>query len=125
MFVVYMYDVACMPHLINDVFITDPILMDDVNNIVKHMDKLHPNTIEQLILKLRIAIDPILISKPSGWAVPFAILVELKKKGCKEPEVLSKRYFARKLAETANEIKSNDDKKKLRNVVRLLDDGSE
>ena len=89
------------------------------------MDKLHPSTIEQLILKLRIAIDPKLVSKPSGWAVPLAILVELEKKGCKDPEVLSKRYFARKLAETANEIKSNNDKKSLRNVVHLLDDGSE
>ena len=105
-------------------FITDPILLDDVNNIAKHMDTLCPNTIERLTLKLRIAIDPKLVSKPD-WAVPLAILVELKKKGCKEPEVLSKSYFARKLAETANEIKSKDDKKKLFNVVHLLDDESE
>ena len=118
----FMYDVEC--HIINDVFITDPILPDDVNNITKHMDKLEPSTIEQLTLKLGITLDPQLISKPD-WAVPLAILVELKKKGCKEPEALSKRYFARKLAETANEIQSKDDKKKLHNVVRLLDDGSE
>ena len=117
------YDVAY--HLINDVFITDPILIDDVNNIAKHMDKLHPSTIEQLTSKLGIALDPKLMSKPSGWAVPLAILVELEKKGCEEPEVLSKRHFARKLAETANEIQSKEDKNKLRNVVRLLDDGSE
>ena len=118
----FMYDVAC--HLINDVFITDPILPDDVNNIIKHMDKLEPSTIEQLTLKLGITLDPQLMPKPD-WAVPLAILVELKKKGCEEPEVLSKRYFARKLAETANEIQSKADKENLHNVVRLLDDGSE
>ena len=120
----FMYDVVC--HL-NDVFISDPILLEDVYNIAKHMDKLHPNTIEQLALKFGIALDPKLMSKPrpSGWAVPLAILVELEKKGCEEPEALSKRYFARKIAETANEIQSKEDNKKLRNVVRLLDDGSE
>ena len=118
-----MYDVAY--HIINDVFITDPILLDDVNNITKHMDKLEPSTIEQLTSKLGIALDPQLMSKPTGWAVPLAILVELEKKRCKEPEALSKRYFARKLAETANEIQSKEDKENLHNAVRLLDDGSE
>ena len=112
-------------HYINDVFITDPILLDDVYNIAKHMDKLEPSTIEQLTLKLGIALDPKLTSKLTGWKVAMTILMELEKKGCEDPEVLSKRYFARKIAETANEIKSKDDKKKLRNVVRLLDDGSE
>ena len=65
------------------------------------------------------------MSKLTGWKVAMAILMELEKKGYEDPEVLSKRYFARKIAETANEILSKDDKKKLRNVVRLLDDGSE
>ena len=122
-FVVYVYDVAC--HLINDVFITDLILLEDVYNIAKHMDKLEPSTIEQLTSKLGIALDPKFLSKPSGWAVPLAILMELEKKGCEEPEVLSKRYFARKIAETANEIKSKEEEKKLCNVVRLLDDRCE
>ena len=112
-------------HLINDVLITDPILPDDVNIIIKHMDKLDPSTIEQLTSKLGITLDPRLMSKLTGWKVAMAILMELEKKGCEEPEILSKRYFARKIAETANEIQSKDDKKKLRNVVRLLDDGSE
>ena len=113
-------------HFINDVFITDPaILLDDVYNIAKHMDKLHPITIEQLAFKLGIALDPKLMSKLTGWKVAMAILMELEKKGYEDPEVLSKRYFARKIAETANEIQSKDDEKKLRNVVRLLDDGSE
>ena len=112
-------------HLINDVFITDPILLDDVYNIAKHMDKLHPITIEQVAFKLGIALDPKLMSKLTGWKVAMAILMELEKKGYEDPEVLSKRYFARKIAETANEIQSKDDKKKLHNVVRLLDDGSE
>ena len=106
------------------IFISDPILLDDVYNIAKHMAKLHPSTIEQLTLKLGIALDPKLMSKP-GWAVPLAILVELEKKGCEDPDVLSKRYFARKIAETTDEIQSKEDKKELRNVVRLLDDGSE
>ena len=118
----FMYDVVC--HF-NDVFISDPILFDDVYNIAKHMDKLEPSTIEQLTSKLGIALDQKLMSKPSGWAVPLAILVELEKKQCEEPEALSKRSFARKIAETANEIHSKKDKKKLRNVVRLLDDESE
>ena len=112
-------------HLINDVFITDPILLEDVYNIAKHMDKLEPSTIEQLAFKFGIALDPKLMSKLTGWKVAMAILMELEKKGYEDSEVLSKRYFARKIAETANEIQSKDDKKKLRNVVRLLDDGSE
>ena len=121
----FMYDVAC--HLINDVFITDPILTDDVTNrIIKHMDKLDTSTIEQLTLKLGIALDPKLMSKlTDGWKVAMAILMKLEKKGCKEPEVLSKRYFARRIAETANEIQSKEDKEKLHNVAYLLDDGSE
>ena len=123
MFVVYVYNVAC--HVINNVFITDPILPDDVNSIAKYMDKLHPSTIEQLALKLGITLDPKLMSKLTGWKVAMAILMELEKKGYEDPEVLSKRYFARKIAETANEIQSKDDKMKLRNVVRLLADGSE
>lgn len=123
MFVVYVYNVAC--HVINNVFITDPILPDDVYNIAKHMDKLEPSTIEQLALKLGITLDPKLMSKLTGWKVAMAILMELEKKGYEDPEVLSKRYFARKIAETAIEIQSKDDKKKLHNVVRLLDDGSE
>ena len=60
------------------------------------------------------------MSKLTGWKVAMAILMELEKKGYEDPEVLSKRYFARKIAETANEIQSKDDKMKLRNVVRLL-----
>ena len=112
-------------HLNNDVFITDPILLDDVYNIAKHMDKLHPITIEQLAFKLGIALDSKLMSKLTGWKVAMAILMELEKKGYEDPEVLSKRYFARKIAETANETQSKDDKKQLRNVARLLDDGSE
>ena len=123
MFVVYVYNVAC--HVINNVFITDPILPDDVNSIAKYMAKLHPSTIEQLALKLGITLDPKLMSKLTGWKVAMAILMELEKKGYEDPEVLSKRYFARKIAETANEIQSKDDKMKLRNVVRLLADGSE
>ena len=123
MFVVYVYDVAC--HVINNVFITDPILPDDVNSIAKYMAKLHPSTIEQLALKLGITLDPKLMSKLTGWKVAMAILMELEKKGYEDPEVLSKRYFARKIAETAIGIQSKVDKKKLHNVVRLLVDGSE
>ena len=119
----FMYDVAC--HIINDVFITDPILPDDVYNIAKHMDKLHPSTFEQLTLKLGIALDPKLMSKLTGWKVAMAILMELEKKGCEDPEKICKGHFARKVAETANEIRSKEDKEKLHNVVRLLDDGSE
>ena len=107
------------------ILFVDPILLDDVYNIAKYLDNLDYSTIKQLTLKLGIVIDPKLISKSSGWAVPLAILVELEKKGCEEPEVLSKRYFARKIAETTNEIHLKKDKMKLRNVVRLLDDGSE
>ena len=107
------------------ILFVDPILLDDVYNIAKYLDNLDYSTIKQLTLKLGIALDPILMSKPSGWAVPLAILVELEKRGCKEPEALSKRSFARKIAETANEIHLKKDKTKLRNVVRLLDDGSE
>ena len=105
--------------------ITDPILPDDVNIIIKHMDKLDPSTIEQLTSKLGITLDPRLMSKLTGWKVAIAILMELEKKGCEEPEILSKRYFARKIAETANEIQSKEDKEKLHKFVRLLDDGSE
>ena len=114
-----------MAYHLNDVFITDPILPDDVNIIIKHMDKLDPSTIEQLTSKLGITLDPRLMSKLSGWKVAMAILMELEKKGCEEPEILSKRYFARKIAETANEIQSKEDKEKLHKFVRLLDDGSE
>ena len=119
----FMYDVAC--HIINDVFISDPILLDDVYNIAKHMDKLDPSTFEQLTLKLGIALDPKLMSKLTGWKVAMAILMELEKKGCEDPEEICKRHFARRIAETENEIQSKDDKKKLHSVVRLLDDGSE
>ena len=121
----FMYDVACRTLLMMYIFITDPILPDNVNSIAKYMAKLHPSTIEQLALKLGITLDPKLMSKLTGWKVAMAILMELEKKGYEDPEVLSKRYFARKIAETANEIQSKDDKKKLHNVVRLLDDGSE
>ena len=117
----FMHDVAC--HVINDVFITDPIQLEDAYNIAKHMDKLEPSTIEQLTLKL--GIDQKLMSKLTGWKVAMAILMELEKKGYEDPEVLSKRYFARRIAETENEIQSEDDKKKLCNVVHLLHDGSE
>ena len=105
--------------------ITDPILLDDVYNIIEHMGKLEPSTVEQLTLNLEIVIDPKLMPKLTGWRVAMAILMELEKKGCEDPVVLSKRYFARKIAETASEIQSKDEKKKLHNVVRLLDDGSE
>ena len=117
--------VWCACHLINDVFITDQILLDDVYNFAKHMDKLHPSTIEQLTLKLGITLDAELMPKLTGWAVPLAILMELEKKRCKDPEEICKRHLVRKIVETANEIQSKDDKKELRNVVRLLDDRCE
>ena len=114
-----------MPHYINDIFITDPIQLEDAYNITKHMDKLDPSTIEQLTLKLGIALDPKLMPKLTGWKFAMAILMELEKKGYEDPEVLSKSYFARKLAETANEIQSKEDKENLHNVIHLLDDESE
>ena len=62
----------------------------------------------------------------TGWKLPMAILMEYEKLNAvakrRGSDSFSKGFFARKLAETANEIQLDSDREILRDVVRLLHD---
>ncbi|XP_019862328.1 PREDICTED: uncharacterized protein LOC109590928 [Amphimedon queenslandica] len=95
----------------------DTILLDDATNIATNLQGLNHSTINVLARKLDISLDEN-TARLSSWRLPMAILVECEKK---YPEAISKRHFARQLAEAANEIHLEKDKELLYNAVNLLD----
>ena len=99
----------------------DYILLDDAYNIAKNLEGLHYSTFKQLEDKLGTNHDDKMMTKLTGWKLPMAILMEYEKMS-NGPDPLSKRVFARKLGETANKITSEEDQKRLYDVIRLLDD---
>lgn len=101
----------------------DYILLDDAHKIAKKLDGLHSNTFKELKDKLGIKHDE-MMTKLTGWKLLMAILLECEKMS-DGPEPMSKRAFARKLAETVNDITSEKDKERLWDAVKLLDDEGE
>lgn len=101
----------------------DYILLDDAYKIAKKLEGLHPDNFKHLEHKLGIKHDK-MMTKLTGWKLSMAILLECEKMS-DGPEPMSKRAFARKLAETVNDITSEKDKERLWDAVRLLDDEGE
>ncbi|XP_019857061.1 PREDICTED: uncharacterized protein LOC109585424 [Amphimedon queenslandica] len=95
----------------------DTILWDDASNIANNLKGLDNSTIKVLTQKLEVSLDK--VANLSDWKLPMAILMECEKKYTK---ALSKRQFARWLAEVADEItEPKKDQRMLRRTVNLLD----